>query len=62
MKNLPYSQGVRQKIALVSREEDWLNNHGILYGDHEAFDGLPSYSQLMSESTFCLAIIGVGCC
>ncbi|KFM24871.1 putative glucuronoxylan glucuronosyltransferase F8H [Auxenochlorella protothecoides] len=60
MKNLPYSQGVRQKIALVSREEDWLNNHGILYGDHEAFDGLPSYSQLMSESTFCLAIIGDG--
>ncbi|RMZ55166.1 hypothetical protein APUTEX25_005444 [Auxenochlorella protothecoides] len=55
--NLPYSRGVRQKLARQAWEEDWAGAHNILILDNTNVTQ-KTYSEFLVESTFCLAIIG----
>lgn len=55
--NLPYSRGVRQKLARQAWEEDWAGAHNILVLDNTNVTQ-KTYSEFLVESTFCLAIIG----
>jgi len=59
--HLRYSRGTRQKVAVVSKEENWWGKYRIYFGEGNPPDMKDvSYSELLASSTFCLVFMGDG--
>ncbi|KAL4452532.1 hypothetical protein ABPG75_008194 [Micractinium tetrahymenae] len=56
--NLPFSRGIRQRLAKAAKQGSWLDKYRIAVGDFEAIAG--EYTELLASSIFCLYLPGDG--
>lgn len=60
-KRLIYSRGIRQKLAKLTRENDWWGKHRVWIGSKEPPErDEESYGSLLASSIFCFVLPGDG--